>query len=157
MAVSVYTGAGAGVASFNGRTGKVVPADGDYTKAQVGLGNVDNTSDESKPISTATQTALNTKAAKKKQVTLVLQAGGWTDASSGGLVVYEQPITESIVGGTIKTIVDLQPGYDMVYKLSADKVMYLYVANTDGEFKAIALGGKPSITLSVQATYQDIA
>lgn len=42
MAVSVYTGAGGGVASFNGRTGKVVPANGDYTKAQVGLGNVDN-------------------------------------------------------------------------------------------------------------------
>lgn len=33
------------------------------TKTQVGLGNVDNTSDASKPISTATQTALNGKAA----------------------------------------------------------------------------------------------
>lgn len=32
------------------------------TKAQVGLGNVDNTSDENKPISTATQSALNLKA-----------------------------------------------------------------------------------------------
>ena len=32
------------------------------TKAQVGLGNVDNTSDANKPISTATQTALNLKA-----------------------------------------------------------------------------------------------
>lgn len=32
------------------------------TKAQVGLGNVDNTSDASKPVSTATQTALNGKA-----------------------------------------------------------------------------------------------
>lgn len=32
------------------------------TKAQVGLGNVDNTSDADKPISTATQTALNGKA-----------------------------------------------------------------------------------------------
>lgn len=61
MAVSVYTGAGGGVASFNGRTGKVVPANGDYTKAQVGLGNVDNTSDANKPISTATQAALNAK------------------------------------------------------------------------------------------------
>jgi len=30
-----------------------------YTKSEVGLGNVDNTSDASKPISTATQTALN--------------------------------------------------------------------------------------------------
>ena len=33
------------------------------TKAQVGLGNVDNTADIDKPISTATQTALNTKQA----------------------------------------------------------------------------------------------
>ena len=32
------------------------------TKAQIGLGNVDNTSDLNKPISNATQTALNTKA-----------------------------------------------------------------------------------------------
>ena len=32
------------------------------TKTQVGLGNVDNTSDASKPVSTATQTALNLKA-----------------------------------------------------------------------------------------------
>lgn len=93
MAVSVYTGAGGGVASFNGRTGKVVPADGDYTKAQVGLGNVDNTSDANKPISTATQTALDDKASKKQQVTLSLQSGGWTDASSGDMVVYEQVIT----------------------------------------------------------------
>ena len=33
-----------------------------YTKADVGLGNVDNTSDADKPISNATQAALNLKA-----------------------------------------------------------------------------------------------
>jgi hypothetical protein len=33
-----------------------------YTKSDVGLGNVDNTSDLNKPISTAMQTALNLKA-----------------------------------------------------------------------------------------------
>lgn len=32
------------------------------TKSQVGLGNVDNTSDASKPVSTATQNALDLKA-----------------------------------------------------------------------------------------------
>lgn len=64
MAVSVYTGAGGGVASFNGRKGNVVPANGDYTKAQVGLSNVDNTSDANKPISKATQAALNDKQSK---------------------------------------------------------------------------------------------
>lgn len=36
----------------------------EVTKAQVGLGNVDNTSDANKPISTATQTALNNKVDK---------------------------------------------------------------------------------------------
>lgn len=44
------------VTSVAGRTGAVV-----LTAADVGLGNVNNTSDANKPISTATQTALNSK------------------------------------------------------------------------------------------------
>lgn len=44
------------VQSVNGQTGVV-----NVTKADVGLGNVDNTSDVNKPISTATQTALDGK------------------------------------------------------------------------------------------------
>lgn len=44
------------VTSVAGKTGAVVLA-----KADVGLGNVDNTSDAAKPISTATQSALNAK------------------------------------------------------------------------------------------------
>jgi len=51
--------AAAPVQSVAGRTGAVV-----LTKSDVGLGNVDNTSDANKPISTATQTALNLKADK---------------------------------------------------------------------------------------------
>jgi len=49
------------VDSFNGRTGPVSPASGDYTKDQVGLGNADNTSDADKPVSTAQQAALDKK------------------------------------------------------------------------------------------------
>lgn len=49
--------AAAPVQSVAGRTGAVTLA-----KADVGLSNVDNTSDSDKPISTATQTALNGKA-----------------------------------------------------------------------------------------------
>lgn len=45
------------VLSVNGLTGAVV-----LSKSDIGLGNVDNTSDANKPISTATQTALNGKA-----------------------------------------------------------------------------------------------
>ena len=49
----------------------------DLTKSDVGLGNVDNTSDLSKPISTATQTALNAK-----QNTLTLTTTGTSGAST---------------------------------------------------------------------------
>ena len=49
-------GGGGAVDSVNGRTGAVTLA-----KSDVGLTNVDNTSDANKPVSTATQTALNAK------------------------------------------------------------------------------------------------
>lgn len=57
------------VSSVNGRTGAVT-----LTKSDVGLNNVDNTSDANKPVSTATQTALNLKA----------NAGANTDITSLG-------------------------------------------------------------------------
>ena len=65
------------------------------TKAQVGLSNVDNTSDTSKPISTAMQTALDDKANKsditalENNTTLIQNSGGGfsagynTNAESG--------------------------------------------------------------------------
>ena len=56
--------AGGGVVSFNGRAGSVVPQAGDYEKGMVGLGNVDNTSDADKPVSTKQQAALDDKQAK---------------------------------------------------------------------------------------------
>jgi hypothetical protein len=56
-AASAESIAGGPVASVNGKTGVVAIA-----KADVGLGNVDNTSDANKPISTAQQNELNLKA-----------------------------------------------------------------------------------------------
>ncbi len=54
-------------------------------KTAVGLSNVDNTSDASKPVSTATQTALNGKASKPTTVstgfvtsTAIISVGSWT-------------------------------------------------------------------------------
>lgn len=55
LAIASSTGA---VTSVNGETGAVM-----IDKGDVGLGSVDNTSDAAKPISTATQTALDGKAA----------------------------------------------------------------------------------------------
>lgn len=61
--IDVSGGGPGAVTSVFGRTGAVVATNGDYTKAQVGLSLVDNTTDLNKPVSTATQTALNTKEA----------------------------------------------------------------------------------------------
>ena len=56
----------------------------EVTKAQVGLGNVNNTSDANKPISTATQTALNGKLDKTAVVDVTVEAlkGQAADAKS---------------------------------------------------------------------------
>ena len=54
------------------------------TKAQVGLGNVDNTSDANKPVSTAMQTALNLKANKTQEEWIApTLLNSWVDHSPG--------------------------------------------------------------------------
>lgn len=53
--------------------------DNTFTKADVGLGNADNTSDAAKPISTATQTALN---AKEPTITVLPITKGGTGGST---------------------------------------------------------------------------
>lgn len=47
-----------GVTSFNTRTGAIMPVPGDYSKTDVGLAFVDNTSDLNKPVSTAQANAI---------------------------------------------------------------------------------------------------
>ena len=54
--IALNTSSGSPVTSVAGRTGAITLA-----KADVGLGNVDNTADTAKPVSTAQQTALNGK------------------------------------------------------------------------------------------------
>lgn len=76
------------VTSVAGKTGAVT-----LTKADVGLGNVDNTSDANKPISTATQTALNGKLDKTAVVDVTADAikGQAADAKSVYDVIQALP------------------------------------------------------------------
>ena len=67
LPIFTYGPAGQGLVpqSIGGQAGQFLKGDGNWTavtKSDVGLSNVDNTSDSAKPISTATQTALNLKA-----------------------------------------------------------------------------------------------
>ena len=50
------------IATYNGTTGKIIQDGGALNASAVGLGNVDNTTDLNKPVSTDTQTALDGKA-----------------------------------------------------------------------------------------------
>jgi len=72
------------VTSFNGRVGAIAPQSGDYDKTMVGLGNVDNTSDADKPVSSATATALSGKADTWHTHTYgISDITGLTDALAG--------------------------------------------------------------------------
>lgn len=162
------------VTSVAGKTGAVTLAKGD-----VGLGNVDNTSDANKPISNATQAALNNKqskitvngilkgdgtgavtAAEETEVELVdlptahvsnisLPTASWTGSDP-----YTQTIT--IPGSTANTKVDIQPSEEIYDQLVADNVGYLAIKNVDDTLTAVAKGGKPSVNLTVQVTYNNV-
>jgi hypothetical protein len=70
------------------------------TKSQVGLGNADNTSDANKPVSTATQTALNAKQDTLLSGTNIKTVNSTTLLGSGDIAVQS-----TLVSGTnIKTI-----------------------------------------------------
>jgi len=81
------------VTSVSGKTGAVT-----LVKSDVGLGDVDNTSDINKPISTATQTALNTKEP-------TIATGTITQYWRGDKTWQTLPIGWSVIGnsGTVAT------------------------------------------------------
>ena len=76
------------------------------TKAQVGLGNVDNTRDANKPVSTATQTALNLKANKVQEAwftpTLI---NGWVafGGAEDGPTYYKDDFGNVKLRGVVKS------------------------------------------------------
>lgn len=142
--------AGGGVVSFNGRAGSVVPKAGDYDKEMVGLGNVDNTSDLAKPISTATQTALNAKQGSIIKGSVTLTVAGW--AADGD--DWKQPVT--ITGGAAGKQVDLEADKTAIKQMLEDGTSALYIANENGTFTAYAVGEKPTAALTLQTTMYDV-
>lgn len=89
---------------------EVLYRDGDVniTKANIGLGNVDNTADTDKPISTATQTALNGKVDK----TSVGANSGVAPLDSNGLVPTENlpSYVDDVLDGTAQNVTETAAG-----------------------------------------------
>ena len=70
------------------------------TKAQVGLGNVDNTSDLDKPISTATQTALDNKVDVSPLASVVYGTDSMTEATTYAVSDLMNKVIDVKVAGT---------------------------------------------------------
>ena len=106
------------------------------TKAQVGLGNVDNTSDANKPVSTAQQTALNLKASKTQEAWITpTLLNGWVQHTAFENVGYMKDdmgfvhLRGGVSSGTIGTLLLILPsGYRQV----GNKLTYHRIASSNG-------------------------
>lgn len=142
--------AAAPVQSVNGQTGDVA-----ITKADVGLGSADNTSDADKPISTAQQAALNGKV--DKVAGMGLSSNDFTD-----------PLRDKLIGlegthwrGTFVSLAALQAGvtapaagdYADVDTVGADVVRYIWDA-TDGTWAAQSGEAAPITASQTKLLYE---
>lgn len=80
-----------------------------------------------------------------------LPTASWTGSDP-----YTQTVTISGSIPTANTKVDIQPSEELYDQLVADNVGYLAIKNVDGTLTAVAKGGKPSVDLTVQVTYNNV-
>lgn len=146
-----------------------------YTKSDVGLGNVDNTSDLNKPISTATQTALNGKVDKaivvstnttatNDSIYTVVANATFTDPTpveGKGFKVFVRNGT-AVVGGVSYTVGSqivriFHSGSWANYRLDATDKVTANSAITGATKTKITYDSKGLVTAGADATTADIA
>lgn len=113
------------------------------TKAQVGLGSVDNTSDVDKPVSTAQAAAIAACKVSAKSETML--AASW---------VGTDPYTQRVVvdGAAANSKVDIQLSAEQYTALGDLGIDFLQIENANGTLTAKVTGGKPTSDLTVQVT-----
>ena len=87
---SVEFKSGAGIKLTGDVINKTIEIESTIKKSDIGLGNVDNTSDADKPVSTATQTALNNKV--DKEAGKGLSEENYTAAEKNKLITLGDPL-----------------------------------------------------------------
>lgn len=132
-------------ASYDDLQDHVADADNPHkvTKAQVGLGSVDNTSDVDKPVSTAQAVAIAACKVSVKSVTML--AASW---------VGSDPYTQQVVvdGAAANSKVDIQLSAEQHAALGDLGIDFLQIENANGTLTAKVKGGKPTSDLTVQVT-----
>lgn len=151
---------GGGAISFNGRTGYVLPEDGDYTAEMVGArpntwmpSYSDVGADKAgaaAEVSNALAQQINTKQLKISTVSISFPAANWTESDVG----YTQTVT--VEGGNANTLVSLQPSAGQMYLMMEDGVVAIMVNNLDGAFVASVVGEAPTTDMTIQATLTEV-
>lgn len=132
-------------ASYDDLQDHIADADNPHkvTKAQVGLGSVDNTRDVDKPVSVAQAKAIAACKASAKSVTML--AASW---------IGSDPYTQQVVidGTTASSKVDIQLSAEQHAALGDLGIDFLQIENANGTLTAKVKGGKPASDLTVQVT-----
>ena len=97
-----------------------------------------------------TNIALQKKADTTKKTSITLSTN-WTGAASP----YTQSVT--IAGTTSNSKVDLQPDATAIAQMAEDGTVALYIANEGGTLTANAVGEKPTVELTIQATITEVS
>lgn len=84
-------------------------------------------------------------------VSIAMTADGWAQVDAG----YKQGVT--VTGGGVNTLVSLQPTPAQMAQLIEAGVSALMVNNDGGTFYAYAIGEKPTVDMTVQATLEEVA
>ena len=85
-----------------------------------------------------------------KKTTITLSTDWTGDASP-----YTQTVT--ISGITANSKVDLQPDATVIANMADNGVVALYIANNNGVLTANAVGEKPTVELTIQATITEVS
>jgi hypothetical protein len=146
------------------------------TKSDIGLGNIDNTSDLDKPISTATQTALNGKVDNSRVLTDVPAGAKFTDTvttinGKTGIIakadivalgipaqdtVYTLPIATSTVLGGVKSGTDITVDASGNVSVNDDSHNHV-ISNVDGLQNALDSKETPAGATSKASTAENNA
>ena len=93
---------------------------------------------------------LQKKADTTKKTTVTLSTDWVGDASP-----YTQAVT--ISGTTVNSKVDLQPDASVITQMAEDGTVALFIANEGGTLTANAVGEKPTVELTIQATITEVS
>ena len=86
---------------------------------------------------------------------ITIPAASWTGSDPYTQIVTDLLSDSTGIMGT-NTKVDIQPSEELYDQLVADNVGYLAIKNVNGTLTAVAKGGKPSVDLTVQVTYNNV-